>query len=436
MDDADIARKRVYPFLFSRRYCGSEMTGYLPTEEYEGRIAGDMNQINLSEAIALSGAAVTPHNVQNWLVAFLMLVLNLRLGQWIPDPGSPAPKWRPTVLYLITCFVRQFFKPPAERRFDYRFVTDGGYSDNLGILQLMHRLCRLIIAVDAGSDCTHRLDDLAQAIRVARIHHGILLLEVAPSGGPWRAEELRLRNDPVQPVPGTHHLPQQYVERHFSMAKIQYPPTESGGASCEEGLLIYIKPSLTGDEGLDVHQYCEQNSDFPHQPTSDQMYDPAQVEAYRQLGYHIASEICRLLPPLAQNDMKLWEADAVRAVTTDQLCDWFTGGGLGWTHVTSTSDVATPTAPPTPPQATDELPEGPPSQETTPDFEPIPYEEAFAVNSWNVYEQYTGPEYTPPTAESAVETRPAVHCDKDALQEWLASDEKPERSPPARQRIV
>jgi hypothetical protein len=54
------------------------------------------------------------------------------------------------------------------------------------------------------------------------------------------------------------------------------------------GLLIYLKPSLTGNEPADVTEYSSGHEEFPHEPTADQFFDESQFESYRALGFHIA----------------------------------------------------------------------------------------------------------------------------------------------------
>jgi len=45
-----------------------------------------------------------------------------------------------------------------------------------------------------------------------------------------------------------------------------------------EGLIVYVKASLTGHEPLDVLQYHAKRPDFPHETTADQFFDEAQWE--------------------------------------------------------------------------------------------------------------------------------------------------------------
>ena len=53
-----------------------------------------------------------------------------------------------------------------------------------------------------------------------------------------------------------------------------------------EGILLYIKSSLTGDESDYVINYKTRYSRFPHETTGDQFFSEEQFEAYRNLGFH------------------------------------------------------------------------------------------------------------------------------------------------------
>ncbi len=57
-----------------------------------------------------------------------------------------------------------------------------------------------------------------------------------------------------------------------------------------DGILIYLKPSLTGDEPVDILEYAAHHEAFPHESTADQFFDESQFESYRRLGEHIGEE--------------------------------------------------------------------------------------------------------------------------------------------------
>ncbi|MFN9293140.1 MAG: hypothetical protein ACK6EB_34115, partial [Planctomyces sp.] len=67
---------------------------------------------------------------------------------------------------------------------------------------------------------------------------------------------------------------------HFSAARILYPEHDAAGQQ-DNGLLILVKPSITGDESPDILQYRASSPAFPQEPTSELVFSPAQVESYR-----------------------------------------------------------------------------------------------------------------------------------------------------------
>ncbi len=257
----------VDTFLFSRHYCGSDLLGYRPTLEYETHFK---DGFHLSDAMAISSAAVHPGQVNNWLLAFLMVVLNFRLGQWLPNPRWGKPRLRPKLLPTLWSLLRRPQRRP------YCYVADGGQSENLGLLPLLERRCKFIVAVDATRDLKHEFDDFSESVRRARFQEGIRIVELRTN------RELQIAQ--LQPSPPTNLCVQ-----HFLIARIEYPRIPEG-PEVEEGLLIYLKPSFTGDESVDLKQYRAAHSEFPHESTADQLFDESQVESYRHLGYHIGVE--------------------------------------------------------------------------------------------------------------------------------------------------
>src|SRR5581483_2007803 len=73
------------------------------------------------------------------------------------------------------------------------------------------------------------------------------------------------------------------------IATVRYPAVDTQPA--KDGLLLYIKPCLCGSESLDVMQYAEQDTLFPQHPTSNQFFDDAQFETYRELGHNIVQSM-------------------------------------------------------------------------------------------------------------------------------------------------
>ena len=60
----------------------------------------------------------------------------------------------------------------------------------------------------------------------------------------------------------------------------------------EDGTLVYLKPTLIGDEPVDVANYARSHVTFPQQSTAEQWFDEAQFESYRVLGLHTVMSLC------------------------------------------------------------------------------------------------------------------------------------------------
>ena len=275
----DIDRRDVQTFIFSQLYCGCTATGWARTKDYENLRA---DNISLSDAIALSGSAVNPLQARSLGLTMAMMILNLGIGQWMPNPKfRQAPRLPPNLIALWRdwCF-------KSARESSYCYVSDGGFTDNLGVMSLLKRRCRLIIAVDASCDSQAAFIDLNELTRESRIREGIKILEPIADG------------DGCEQAIGTSCFdPDEngYCKRHFALAKVVYPDDQ------EPAWLVYLKPSFTGDEGADLLKFRLQDPAFPNEATSNQFYEPSQVESYRQLGFHITADFCKRLVRASSN---------------------------------------------------------------------------------------------------------------------------------------
>ena len=286
---------RRQSFLFSKLYCGSNDLGFDPTEDY-------MNgEYSLENAVAVSGAAVSPVETTNPLVIALLVLFNVRLGQWVANPGCPRSRnliwqycrdhWPITPFRVLLSMFGYVEKRPT------CFLADGGHHENLGIEPLLARRCRLIIAIDAGADEQSEFTDLTKLFRIARIYHGISferldkpdtpvdLSPLIPTEPEKNKEQKDEESNREKPEPD----PMKWSNSHFLVFRIKYAPSKDH--SVDEGFLIYMKSTLTGDEPLELRQFRKVETEFPHSSTADQFYDPVRFDAYVQLGHHIADQI-------------------------------------------------------------------------------------------------------------------------------------------------
>ena len=217
--------------------------------------------LRLSSAVTASAAAFNSQmgSISARLgpaVSFLAALTNLRLGLWMPAPahGSNLP-------WLYRAFPGLLFYLEALNlsRTNGRMVhlSDGGHFENLAAYELIRRGCRNVIICDGSADPERKFDNLGNLVRRVREDFGV---------------EIMLDASPLKPGEDGHS------SAYAVAGAIRYPG--DGG----EGLLIYIKPALTGNEPEDIRHYRESRPDFPHESTADQFFDEAQWESYRRLG--------------------------------------------------------------------------------------------------------------------------------------------------------
>jgi hypothetical protein len=270
-------------FMFSSTFVGSDLTFYAatgagsaPTLQME-RLDP---RLDLGTAMAISGAAISA-NMGSSTVRILsptLALLNVRLGYWLPNPRNLAARSRfgrkvrkaARALFERLFLLREMLNLHDEKSGEV-FLTDGGHIENLGVYELLKRGCRLIVAVDAESDPTYSFSSLLKLERYARIDLGIRIAlpweEIADTAR-QAAAGIEAGRRPCRPGP------------HCAVGTIQYQE----GA---EGILVYFKASVTGDEKDYVLDYKRRNPSFPHETTGDQFFSEEQFEMYRALGFHM-----------------------------------------------------------------------------------------------------------------------------------------------------
>ncbi|MDX2285850.1 MAG: patatin-like phospholipase family protein [Bacteroidia bacterium] len=299
-------------FIFSRDYIGSASTGYVRSDVYRG------GTTKLARAMAISGAAVNSGMGFSTFFAqsFITTLLNLRLGYWMENPWfyrnncNEQPVADPMKRRMMQLQGWQPGRAPEMMRFDpkrpFTFwpyyllreilgrtaanrrminLSDGGHTgDNLGLLPLLARRCRMLIVCDFEEDPQFTFASFNHAVRMAYIEEHIAIqIDLKPL-----APE---KPDPKRMMPSGHPV---------AMGDIRYPDGS-------RGKLIYIKSALPAS-GLPVNvfNYANVHPEFPHQPTADQYFDDAQFEAYRALGFMLGGQAASLI----QDYLNTWRPDA------------------------------------------------------------------------------------------------------------------------------
>ena len=297
-----------YSFLMSPLHVGwmqattdpklLEQKTYRSTKDY---IHGGLT---VSDAIVLSGAAVSTFMASNPALRILMQVFNIRLEQWLPNPITKnQPTKHQSLFFGGNKFVRfntfQLFQEYAKsarwsthefngESWGYGVIADGGFREFLGVEELAARRCKIIVASDAG--CNNGLYEfgvLADLIRKLRLDHNIEILDLDHDKPLDTKRLIRIGSE------------NSLSPQHYIVGRIRYPDAETQRDSNaseftppNEGLFVYLQMSLTGDEDIDIAQFKKTNPQFPDEPISNQFYSKDQVESFRQLGEHIGKLLC------------------------------------------------------------------------------------------------------------------------------------------------
>jgi hypothetical protein len=264
-DELAWQERKAESFVLTPLYCGSESTRYRRLPESD-----DDEPLMLGTAVTLSGAAVTPNMGYHSspAVTALLTIFNVRLGGWYANPRHDVLRNTGPGLGLLYLWKELFGR--TNERSSYVYLSDGGHFDNLGVYELVRRRCRYIVACDAGADPHGTFEDLGNLVRKCRTDFGVRIqIDIASLKRPAGSGLSRW---------------------HCAVGEILYQDVDPGAA---EGVLVYLKSSLTGDEPSDVLQFHAQHPQFPHHPTTDQFFNETKFESYRALGYHVAQKVFR-----------------------------------------------------------------------------------------------------------------------------------------------
>jgi hypothetical protein len=257
-------------------------------------------RLPLETWVSVSGAAFSTGLGSRTSLGLSLLcgVFNVRLGYWWDsgiDPDARAGRTKPTwggrahlaleklipvQMHLLDEFLARFPGPNSRRW----YLSDGGHFENTACYELIRRRLPVIVLCDDGADPDYRFGDLANLVRKARIDFRTEITFLT---------EADFADEPEGRFFGSlaelcRDGPDGFSKKHAALARVVYPD----GAV---GVLVVLKPSLTGDEPLDLLEYHAEHGAFPQEPTSDQFFDEAQWESYRRLGEFIGGRFCETL---------------------------------------------------------------------------------------------------------------------------------------------
>ena len=266
--------RKAESFTVSPLHAGSYWLGYRRSKYY-----GGSDGITLGASIAISGAFVSPNMgfmMTSPVVRFLMAIFNVRFGWWLGNPGPTGDKT--FQLDSPRLSVLPFFNEAIGNTDDkapYVYLSDGGHFENLGLYEMVLRRCRFIVVCDATTDPDYAFESLAMSVRQIRVDLGV----------------------PIEIPEMAVGIPSQNLKsKYCAVGKIRYSCVDKTGDGDDDdydGVLIFIKPSLIGQEPRDVINYWQAQSSFPQEAITDQWFSEAQFESYRALGSYIIEAICK-----------------------------------------------------------------------------------------------------------------------------------------------
>jgi hypothetical protein len=270
--------------------------------------------LTLGRWLAVSGAAFTTGlGSRTSLGMSLVLGLsNIRLGYWWASGCDPDQRtnvthvtslesfWRgfswlmPVQAHLVDEFLARFYGPA--RRLWY--LSDGGHFENTAVYELIRRRVSFIIACDNGADPDYSCQDVGDLVRKARTDFNAEIrfleseeLDERIAGelkgliAPWQAFRRFERPDPARP-----DTARSETRPYACLAEVSYLDTP------EKTTILFIKPSLRGEESADLLTYWSKHRDFPQETTLDQYFDEAQWESYRRLGEQVGGRLLKRHP--------------------------------------------------------------------------------------------------------------------------------------------
>jgi hypothetical protein len=257
--DTSGSSEQVESFTISPLHCGSASIGYRPSDQY-GAV------INLDTALSISGSVRSP-NIgyhPSRFVSAVMTLLSVRLCWWKGHPGEQGMRtWRRLrPPHVIGPLLAELSSGRLTAQIGWVNLTNGGRFDNLGLYEMIVRRCHLIVVVDAGADQGLVNEEFANAIHKVGSFLNIPIEIDLP--GPTRSGDT--------------------PPRHVAVGRVRYSFVD--GPHAADGLLLCVKPIMSGDEPTTLRSYAAANPEFPHEVGRDSAVTSEALENYRMLGAH------------------------------------------------------------------------------------------------------------------------------------------------------
>lgn len=241
----------------------------------------------------ISGAAVSSGMGRHTSLgmAMALTLANVRLGQWWRHSARASnmlDRWAERFLEAYRNLTSELLARYSRDSANW-YLSDGGHSENTGVLSLLERGCEFVLVSDNGEDADYQFADLEILVRTARTDLGIEIDVVPPVEFPPTLQNVKslFFND------DSHTWRKQAKSDEGAafalLLKAKFIRSVKPDGSVEEdsphAWIVWIKPSLFKGLPADLATYAELNPDFPQQSTTNQFFGEAQWESYRRLGF-------------------------------------------------------------------------------------------------------------------------------------------------------
>lgn len=338
---ATVGEKRTAPgaqrvsYTFCSDWVGGPDLGYVDTARLEALAPPRLQRdLTVQGAVALSGAAIAA-SIGGQRTAWyetLFVVTGLRLGAWMPNPAflidtfsRPRPWHEPGLprARRLSYLLRQLFGAHSAASALVQ-VSDGGFYDNLGLVELFRRGVTRIYCIDASGDSPPAATTLAQALTLA---HQELGVHTDLEAGTWTTFTPG-GADPLVPASPLAELSSRLSQQGVITGTFEYP-LGSPYAGRGRGVLVVAKSALWRGLGYPVLAYAHDQAVFPRDSTGDQFFDDAQYAAYTALGRALGSAAVAAMDGYDAEGNRIRSTPAPRPSATEQpVIPVQTGSGM------------------------------------------------------------------------------------------------------------
>ena len=244
--------------------------------------------LTVQAAVAISGAAIAASaggQGSSWTETVLA-VSGARLGAWLPNPrfvlreyGGHRDLRHPGLprIRRMSYLLRELFGGHSAD-LPLLQVTDGGFYDNLGLVELLRRGCTRIVCIDASGDSPPTASTFAGALRVAYAELGVT---ITPGDAAWDGLPPG-SGAPLGMASSLEALNKRMSATGVVTCTITYPPCSPHAG--KPGVLVLAKAALWPELPYELLSYAQDAGVFPHDSTNDQFFDGDHYAAYTQLG--------------------------------------------------------------------------------------------------------------------------------------------------------